>query len=380
MEKVFENIKECCGCGHCADVCPKGAIEMTLSGGYTYPKIDGDKCIDCGLCRRACQFIKREEKKLSPECFAARINEDSIRLKSSSGGAFTVLSDAVLDCGGAVCGAVFSEDMSVRHIVTDNKTDRDRMRGAKYVQSDMSGAYRDMEAVLKEGKTLLFTGTPCQVAAVKARFKKYEENLITIDLICHGVPAREVWDKYIEYVESVYKKKVVNFTFRDKQKSWRTYHAVVTFEDGTTLCDTAAIDSYVELFRYDVSLRPACTACPYASTVREGDITVGDFWGLEKVFPQMDDDRGVSALILNTEKGKSFLPMMREKMWLESCEMENVTARQPNMTRPSKPSSKYDEFMSDLETLPFSNVLKKYTNVGFKRKAISLVKKLLKKQ
>lgn len=380
MERVYDTKLECCGCTLCAEKCPTNAISMEMTDGFSYPVIDPALCIDCGLCRRVC-IIQHpfEGASNTVEAFAGKIHNEDVRMKSSSGGAFTVLSDAILDAGGVVCGAVFDELMHVRHAVTDTAHVRDTMRGSKYVQSDMNGVYAQLQAALKAGRKVLFTGNPCVVAAIKRRFKEFEEQLYTVDLICHGVPSPEMWHGYIAYIERLYGKSVADYTFRDKQKGWRDYHAVVTFSDGTAMENTNAIDSYVELFRYDLCLRPSCTACPYTSMQREGDITLGDFWGVHKVFPTMDDNKGVSAILINTEKGKELLPYLQDRMQLEPCTAEDIAAGQPNMYHPSKASVKADAFARDLHTLPFEKVVKKYTRVGRKRRVIDAVKKVLHK-
>ncbi len=380
MERVYNTKFECCGCTLCAEKCPTDAIDMEMTDGFAYPVIDFKKCIDCGLCRRVCVIQHPFEGAVSTaDAFAGVALDEQVRMKSSSGGAFTVLSDAILQQDGAVCGAIFDDLMQVRHTVTEAITERDKMRGSKYVQSDMTGVYAQLETVLKAGKKVLYTGNPCTVAAVKRRFEKYADQLYTIDLICHGVPSPEVWRGYIAYIERLYGKSVTDYSFRDKQNGWRDYHAVVTFSDGTTAKDTDAVNSFVELFRYDLCLRPSCTACPYADMKREGDITLGDFWGVEKVFPSMDDNKGVSAILINTEKGKVLLSVLQEKMQLRPCTAEDIAVGQSNMRHPSKASVKASAFSRDLRVLPFEKVLKKYTRVGHKRRMLDGIKKILRK-
>lgn len=380
MERVYDKKTECCGCTLCAEKCPTDAISMEMTDGFSYPVIHSARCIDCGLCRRVCIIQHPFEGAAAPaDAFAGKIHDEAVRMQSSSGGAFTALSDRFLKDGGVVCGAVFDELMHVRHAVTDTVTGRDEMRGSKYVQSDMEGVYSQLQAALDAGRKVLFTGNPCAVAAVKRRFKEFDRQLYTVDLICHGVPSPEVWHSYIAHLENLYGKSVTGYTFRDKQNGWRDYHAVVTFSDGTTARDTDAINSYIELFRYDLCLRPSCTACPYTAMQREGDITLGDFWGVEKVFAHLDDNKGISAILINTEKGKELLACLQESMQLQPCAVQDIAAGQPNMHHPSKASVKADAFARDLRALPFDKVLKKYTRIGRKRRIIDVMKKVLRK-
>lgn len=378
MEKVYDRVEECCGCGLCADMCPTAAITMEMWETFYYPKIAPSKCIDCGRCRRVC-IIKQPYRELSlPEkAFAGKLIDDQNRLNSSSGGAFTALSDVVLKDGGVVCGATFDELMRVRHTIATTVTQRDKMRGSKYVQSDTAAVYAQIEKHLKEGKRVLFCGSPCTAAAIKRRFAGKDKQLFVADLICHGVPSPAVWSGYVSYLESIYKKPMVGYTFRDKQKGWRSYHALATFSDGTIVKDNDAVNSYLELFTYDLCLRPSCTACPYACPKRVGDVTLGDFWGVENHLPQFDDGMGISAIFVNTPKGEKWLSKADDSLQLLPCAVRDIAAGQKNLRHPSKASVKAKSFANDLKLLPFEKVLKKYTRIGKKRRLIDGVKKLL---
>lgn len=380
MDKVYDTPTQCCGCGVCADICPVNAISMLRKDMFSYPQIDTDLCIRCGACRRVCVIQTPVCPPADePLAFAAQHKRKDVRLHSSSGGVFTALSDVILERGGVVCGAVFGENMYAEYAVAASANDRQAMRGSKYVQSDSSRIYADMERCLQAGKEVLFTGTPCAVAAVKRRFAAFEDLLYTADILCHGVPSPAVWERYIDCLQERYGQAVTDYTFRDKQNGWHDYHAVVTFADGTTAQDTPLVDSYLDLFRYDLALRPSCTACPYATRKRVGDVTFGDFWGIERVLPALDDDTGVSALLVNTPRGERLLSLLRERLELYPCTAEDIAVRQPPMQYPSAVSVKGPAFARDFERLPFEKVLKKYTRLGVKRRVIDLVKNIAKK-
>ena len=380
MPNLCELEASCCGCSACADVCPKNAISMAEKDGFLYPQVDSSKCVDCKLCEKVCSF--KGEKITGSNClkaFAAKACDD-VRMSSSSGGVFTVLSDLILSQGGVVYGAVYKESMRVCHTCANSKELRDKMRGSKYIQSDLSGIYRQVAEDLKAKKKVLFVGVPCQVSALKSFLKCDYNNLYTADLVCHGVPSNEVWQKFVKCINEKYNKTLIDYSFRNKQVSWRRYSPKLTFSDGTVVGENNLTASFIELFRYDVSLRPSCTECRYSSDHREGDFTMGDFWGIENLVPEMDDGKGVSALMINSFKAEELFGAMKEQLLLHECTVENIMARQPNMSRPSKPSVKAQEFKNDLQNLPFDKVLKKYTRVGLKRRMIDSVKKLLGKQ
>ncbi len=378
MDRVYKDIKNCCGCALCEDVCPKNAISMNFYDGFSYPVIDKSLCTDCGLCEKKCPFNK---EKLSDsnclEAFAVKHRNEDVINKSSSGGIFTALSDKILGSDGAVIGAVFNKNMDVVHSVAENTEERDKMRGSKYIQSDTKGIYAKIRELLKEEKTVLFTGTPCEAAAVRTVFPD-EENLYIVDIICHGVPSPEVWKNYVSYIEKSFGKKLTAYSFRDKETTgWRSYGAKLTFSDGTTEKHGDITGSFIELFRYDVCMRPSCTVCSFASLHRQGDITIGDFWGIENILPDFSDNKGISAVMLNTEKGKKLFYSIKEAVTPVSVTQSDIAKKQPNLSRPSSFSNKREAFQQDLKAMPFEKVLKKYTRAGTKRKLIDLTKKII---
>lgn len=380
MPVLYQEKDQCCGCGACGDICPKGAISMERKDGFLYPMVNVNECVDCGLCQKVCAFRQQKQTHSnSIHAYAGRIRDDQVRMESSSGGIFTAVSDHVLNENGVIYGAAYDEVLRVRHHRAEKSLDRDRMRGSKYVQSDTTGIFRQVKEDLRQGKRVLFTGTPCQVAALKAFLGRDEEKLLLIDIVCHGVPSPEVWENFVTFIHEKYGKRPASYAFRNKQVSWRSYSPKVTFDDGSVVGENDCTGSFIELFRYDLCLRPSCTACRYTSMQREGDLTIGDFWGIEGVLPQMDDGKGVSALLVNTPKGQAVLERLKDVLELRPCTPEQIARRQPNMSRPSQHSTKAAAFSADLRGMPFGKVLKKYTRVGLKRRLIDGVKKLLRR-
>ena len=374
--KLFEKKEQCCGCGACAAVCPAGAIVLVSDGRFSYPRIEEEKCVGCGRCEAVCSFKLPKDE--APNCLAAYAVKapKDVRAVSASGGAFTLLSDAALAMGGAVYGAVFDEAMRVVHVRAADAAERDRMRGSKYVRSDTSGVYGQIKADLAAGVPVLFTGTPCQAAAVKAVCGE-SDLLYTADLICHGPASPEIWRQFIALLEEKYGKQVTDFSFRNKAVSWREYSPKVTFADGGTAGADDLTGSFTELFRYELCLAPSCADCRYASCRREGDVTIGDFWGVEKAFPELDDGAGVSAVMVNTEKGKKLWEAASAGAEAIPCAWEQIAAGQVNMKQSAVPSPESENFYRLCAEKGMEKALAAYTRTGWKRRTKDLVKGLL---
>lgn len=380
MNNISSLSQKCSGCGLCEHLCPKNAITMVEKDGFLYPNVNENTCVYCGVCVKLCPV--NSEKLTESNCieaFAVKHKDSNVIFNSSSGGIFTALSDKILENNGYIIGADFDDDMNLVHTTTSTTEGRDRMRGSKYIQSNTVGIYKAIRDLLNEDKPILFTGTPCQAAAVRKAFPN-KDNLYIVDIICHGVPSPEVWKKYVEFIEKKYKKKLTFFSFRNKSLSgWRKYSAKLTFDDKTEILHNDYTGSFIELFRYDVCLRPSCTECIFTSMNRQGDITIGDFWGIENTIPEISDNKGISAVMINTEKGKRLFEQIKDKINVYPTTQKDIAKKQPNLSVSSSYSNKASSFKQDLNNMPFEKILKKYTRVGLKRRIIDTIKKFLKR-
>ncbi|MDD3192689.1 MAG: polysaccharide pyruvyl transferase family protein [Oscillospiraceae bacterium] len=304
--QVFERKEDCCGCTACKEACPVGAISMKEDAeGFSYPWVDPDKCVSCGLCRRICPMKQEKEIKPVQAIYGMKADDLSVRQSSTSGGAFTAISDAILRQGGVVFGAAFDEQFGVVHRLATTAQERDEMRGSKYTQSAMNRIYPQVKQQLEEGKPVLFTGTPCQNAGLKRFLGREYDRLYLCDIACHGVPSPKIWREYLEMIRRE-KGRVESVNFRDKTYGWHRASLRIDCEKGRHLRDMKKDPFYILFFdHYD--LRPSCHQCPYASKERGTDLTLADFWGIEEAMPQMDDDTGVSLILCGTPKGQALL-------------------------------------------------------------------------
>ncbi len=303
---VRANKTECTGCGACVSICPRKAITMQLDEeGFLYPAVNGELCVECDLCEKRCPAGKElAEHKL--HAYGMQHKDKEIRRQSSSGGVFTALASGMFASGGVVFGAAFDETMRVEHIGAFDETELAAMRGSKYVQSDAADAIAHAASLLERGIPVLFSGTPCQIAGLKARVgKKYEELLLTVDFVCHGVPSPGVFASYLKELEQKHGKRVTAYTFRDKRLGWKNFSAVATFEDGTEHVGQQTGEPFLYGFLQNLYLRPSCTQC---TALRGGhhasDITIADLWGAEMICPEKDDDSGLSLVFAHTSKGR----------------------------------------------------------------------------
>ena len=309
--------RDCCGCHACASVCAHQAITMqTDSEGFLYPVVDKSTCTDCGLCEQVCPVIHQASPTRPLKVYAARSNDEELRRKSSSGGIFTLLAEAVIHEGGVVFGAKFDERWNVIHSWTDTLDGLADFRGSKYVQSTIGNTYKEAKEFLLQGRKVLFTGTPCQIAGLKRYLRKDYENLLAVDVICHGVPSPLVWQKYLDEMRT--KGEITGISFRDKTNGWAQYafrlNYIPTEGNGPTpnrakeqtLLLPRSENAFMRGFLADLYLRPSCHACPARSGKSGSDITLGDFWGIQKVYPELNDNKGYSAILIRSEKGQAY--------------------------------------------------------------------------
>lgn len=294
---------DCCGCSACAQRCPHNAIELTQDNeGFLYPQINLSICTNCGLCKRVCPIINQELPSEPVKAFAAKNNDENIRQQSSSGGIFTLIASEVINNGGVVFGAKYNSTWEVEHDYTDTINGLAKFRGSKYVQSKIGNNYILAEEYLKDGKQVLFSGTPCQIAGLKRFLRKEYENLICVDIICHGVPSPNVWNKYITNLQK--KGQQIKFvSHRDKTNGWKLFGVKIDSTDGTICNETLQENIYLKVFLQNLCLRPSCYKCQTLSGKSKSDITIADFWGIQHLHPDFDDDKGCNLVLINSEKG-----------------------------------------------------------------------------
>ncbi len=355
IEKVNKN--ECTGCGACYNLCPVNAITMEPDGeGFLFPSVNKELCTTCGLCYSKCPA----EGGVYPvsgngdvyACWA----EDDIRMKSSSGGVFSILSKYILSQGGAVAGAAWSDDYKVKHIIIRSEDELDRLRGSKYLQSDVGSVYSEIKALLEKDVPVLFSGCPCQVAGLYAAVGKQYKNLFTVDIVCHGVPSPKAFDKYIEELDKG--KKPQNVDFRDKKRGWGTYSSII-LNDGTEYFENCREDPYYIAFLNSISTRRSCAKCKYSSPERIGDITLGDFWGISEIDPSYNDGKGTGLVIVNTEKGMEIFekisPLLKMVNKVSRERTLEIAKRKNGQLMFPRPMHKNrDAFFANLDKLPFS--------------------------
>lgn len=331
--KILENDKQCTGCGLCEWVCDKNAITMhTTEGGFLYPQIDADKCASCGKCRNLCP-VNKERKSVTPsECYALSDNRTEQRCKSASGGASALLFEETINNGGTVCGCRLDENLKAVHDTADSVESIDLFRDSKYVQSDMSMAWDKINECIAAGEKILVSGTPCQIAAVNSRFGK-NDNLTTVDFVCSGVPDPKIFEIYKADIEKESGKKIKEFYFRDKTNGWKKSNIRVVFTDGTQQIITRKESYYFRLFGADLYFRECCYKCRFKEFNTYADITVGDYWGIEKIHPELDDDSGCSLVIVNTDKGKALADSVKGRCKVASTPLDFAVQTHPKLEK-----------------------------------------------
>ena len=307
--------EDCCGCSACFDVCSHQAIAMIPDKeGFLYPNVLKDKCVNCDLCKVVCPIINSEKinqknQDSKPIVLGVYHKNPEVRFTSTSGGAFWGLAEHFLNNGGYVAGAIFTERFEVKHIVTNNINELQKIKGSKYVQSDCRNLYSQIKKLLIKGEKVLATGLPCQMAALRSFLKKNYDNLLVVDLICHSVTSPLAFRKYLEHLEKKYNSKMISYHPKNKEYGgWHNFAFKAIFENGKIYRKNGCNDSFTTIFVGSRNLfsRFSCYECRYKHYPQPSDITIGDFWGIEKIDPSFDSPYGVSKVILNNEKGKRY--------------------------------------------------------------------------
>lgn len=379
MKNILVTKNQCCGCSACQDVCPKNAITMVEDKeGLLYPVIDENKCIDCGMCCNVCPSINVKTKESLLKAYAAYNKNEKIRLKSSSGGIFTLIAEDILKKNGIVYGAAFDENFEVKHIRITNITELEKLRGSKYVQSNCNGIYSKCKRDLDSGMNVLFSGTPCQIEALKCYLKKSYDNLFCIDIICHGVPSRLVWRKYLQYRVNLAKSKIEQIAFRLKNEGWKQYAVQFVFANGTAYCQNLHKDIFMRGFLKNLYLRPSCYACKFKTKERISDITLADFWGINNIYPDIDDDKGISLVIVHSIKGSNLFEKLKTNMFCIEVNIDNAIKYNKSMIISVKNNIERNKFFSELLKYDYiETLIEKYSKDTFKEKLKKYLKVIL---
>lgn len=361
MIKTVEKYK-CCGCHACYNICPQRAISMKDDDkGFKYPVVEKEKCIDCGLCEKVCPILNKiNEGKNNIRAYACFNKDEQIRKNSSSGGIFQLIANNILCKNGIVIGAAFNRDFLVEHIMIEEQKDLEKLMGSKYIQSDINDIYQKTKKSLENGKHVLFTGTPCQIEGLKAYLNKEYDNLYTQDIICHGVPSKKVWLKYIEFIEKMRKEKPLKIQFRNKTYGWKNY--ATYFEYGyRKYIVKHNEDMFMKTFLNNLSLRDSCYNCSFKRKNRISDITLADFWGIDNILPDWNDDKGISLVIVNSNKGLEIFNQIKENMIYDEVNFEEAIKYNKCMYQSTSKPEKREEFFEKVNKEEnFKKITKKF--------------------
>lgn len=360
MDKIENN--KCCACSACYSICPKNAISMNIDEkGFKRPVIDKKKCINCGLCEKTCAFNNKILIKLdNQKVYAVKVKDEKKRKQSQSGGAFSIIAENFLKKSSLVYGVTLRDDFNAEYIGINSIKDLPKLKGSKYVQAQINDVYKNVLKNLQQNRIVFFSGTPCHVDGLLKYLKIKNvniDNLYTCDIVCHGTPSPEIFKKYIKFEEKEYKSQIQEFNFRNKLFGWHAHIETIKLKNRIS---ALVSKNYVNIFYSHLCLRDECYSCPYASTDRVSDITIGDYWGIEKIHPNFDDNKGISLVILNNERGKKIFECIKNDVLYVETSLRDCI--QHNLEHPTKRPKEYEYFWNDYKTYGFKYVIKKYCN------------------
>ena len=374
---LIPNKQDCTGCYACSSVCPVTAITMEAdSEGFCYPVVDHNKCTRCAMCIAVCPIMETATRgrlvQSMPQAYAAYCLDEQLRLQSSSGGLFSLLAETIINSGGVVFGARFDDDFSVSHDYVENNEHLHKLRGSKYVQSRIGDMFKQVRGFLECDRSVMFTGTPCQISGLKRYLGREYDSLVCQDIICHGVPSPKVWQKYVTYRESCAASGTQKIAFRRKDEGWKRYSVSFRFENDMEYVQDLHNDLYMRAFLKNICLRPSCHACHFKSIYRESDITLADFWGIQHLVPTMDDDKGTSLVILHTQKGRELLKRLSGKVKIRPVSVTKAVQYNSAMTDSVKTHLDREAFFLGLDDERLDVLIKRYctdkVHIRFKRK------------
>lgn len=347
------NKTDCCGCTACANICPRGAITMEPDfEGFLYPRVQKDKCVECGLCQKACPVLNKPEKKGDfLQSMVLRVKREDVLKNSTSGGFTTPLAEWVLEQGGAVCAATYDQNFKVVHAIIHTPEAIVRSRGSKYVQSGLGDCFDQVKGLLKQDRLVCFVGTTCQVSGLKAYLGKEYDKLICVDLVCHGTPSPKLWEKYLAFQKEKYGSEISEIAFRNKTYGYHSGTMMIRFSNGKVYYGSARVDPMLKSFFREIASRPICYRCPFKKLERCSDFTIYDCWHAAQLVPGLkDDDKGYTNVIVQSEKGQRVLEQIRDSYELYPADTETAVQLDGSMVRGSaKPHKRRAEYYMDLD-------------------------------
>lgn len=365
---MIEIIKKelCCGCYSCINICPKKCILMEVDNeGFWYPKVDKKRCINCNLCVNVCQMYKSLIKEeFLKSAYACKNLDEDVRINSSSGGIFNILCEEVINLGGVVFGAAFNKDFEVYHTYAENINDCYKFRGSKYVQSKIGNTYKQAKLFLENGRIVLFSGTQCQIKGLNLYLNKKYDNLITVDIICHGVPSPKVFKSYIKNLSINNNSAIRDIKFRDKKNGWREYNFVIEFKNNIKYRKTLDKDLYMKGFLNNLYLRPSCYKCTAKNFTNSSDISLADYWGIRLNHPELDDDKGVSLVIINNKNGEKIFNLISNKIDSILTDLDFAIEKNKCIIKPVNYNKNRDNFFNEFNGYNLDKLIKKYTKVS----------------
>ncbi|MDY6367692.1 MAG: Coenzyme F420 hydrogenase/dehydrogenase, beta subunit C-terminal domain [Clostridia bacterium] len=352
--------KKCVGCFSCSSVCPNKCISVTVErDGFFYPAINYKKCVKCGLCDNSCPVLNVVANSVFKQvAYAAKNNNEEEVKKSSSGGVFIALANSIIEEGGVVFGAAYDSNFNVIHNFAQNKETVKNFQGSKYVQSNTENSFTEVRKFLSDKRKVLFSGTPCQIAGLKAFLGKNYDNLLTIDIACHGVPSPFVFKKYLSFLKSKFKGEIVKVDFRKKTNGWEDYEFSVDFDSGESFCEHHENNLMMQAFLKNYCLRESCYNCKFKGLNRNSDITLCDFWGIKENFPDLYEQDGVSLVLLNSEKGFNELLRLKNKVKFNEVDLNNAIKNNPALIKSAYRPIGRDVFIKLIKKNEFDKAIK----------------------